>query len=101
MGFSDRFSQKRVRALATLARNKEVRGFEESVVDLLGFDEVPDVDGPGFLERRGAEVFLRQDDEAALLVFVSLYQLIPRDRFSFTRADPFEPHRRLERVCAR
>ena len=64
--FADRLAQQRVRALAALGRHQIVRRLEEAIVDLVGLDEVDDVDGPGLLERRGLEVLLGEDDEMAL-----------------------------------
>jgi hypothetical protein len=80
-----------------LRRNKEIRRLEESIVNLLGLDETSDVDGSALLERCAAEVLFREDDEATLLVLVTLHELIPRHRLAFARADPFEPYRGLVR----
>jgi hypothetical protein len=88
--FADRLAQQGVGALAALGRRQVVRRLEEAIVDLFALDEVPDVDRAVLLQRRRFEVFLRQDDEAALLVLVALHQLVPRDRLALARADAFE-----------
>ena len=95
LGLADRFAQQRVGALAALGGNEVVGRLEEAIVDLVRLDEAADVDGAGLLERGRLEVFLRQDDEAALLVLVALDQLFPRDRLALARADALELHRRL------
>ena len=92
---ADRLAQQRVRALAALGRHQVVRRLEEAIVDLVGLDEVDDVDGARLLERRRLEVLLRQDDEVALLVLVALDEVFPGDRMAVAHADALELHRRL------
>ena len=94
-GLPDGFAQERVGALAALGGNEVIGGLEEAIVDFVRLHEAADVDGPGLLERGRAEVFLGQDDEAALLVFVSLDQFFPRDGLALAGADTLELHRRL------
>ena len=77
--FADRLAQQRVRALAALGRDQVVGRLEEPIVDLVGLHEVDDVDGARLLERRRLEVFLGEDDEAALRVLVALDEIFPRD----------------------
>ena len=69
-----------------------VRTLEETIVDFLRLDEAADVDRAALFEGGRAEIFLRQDDEAAFLVLVALDELLPGDRLSFARADTLEAH---------
>ena len=64
---ANRLAQQRVGPLAALRRHQVVRRLEKPIVDLVGLDEVDDVDGARLLERRRLEVFLGEDDEVALL----------------------------------
>ena len=84
---ADRLAQQRVGASAALAWLQVVGRLEEPFVDLVGVDEVEDVDRLGFLERGGLEVVLGQDDELTLLVLVPLDQIFPADRLPFGLAD--------------
>ena len=88
----DRFAQQRIRALAAFRRHEVVRTLEEAIVDFLGLDETADVDRAALFEGGRAEIFLRQDDEAAFLVLIALDELLPGDRLSFARADTLEAH---------
>ena len=94
----DSFSASRSSAYAwlrSLLRRQVVRRFEIAIVDLVGLDEVQDVDRAILAERGRLQVFLRQHDEAALLVLEALDEILPRDRFTFALADALVAHRRL------
>ena len=88
-GLRDRVAEKRVGAVGALARLQVVGRLEIALVDLLGIDEVEDVDRLGLLEGGGLEVVLREDDELPLLVLVALDEILPADRFAFGLADAF------------
>jgi hypothetical protein len=82
-------------ALAALGWHDVIRRFEETIVDLLGLDEVDDVDRPRLLDRRGLEVLLRQNDEMPFLIFVAFDEIVPRHRLPVPDTHPLELHRRL------
>src|SRR5262249_20826295 len=92
---ANRLAQERVRALAAPRRHEIVRRLEEPIVDLVGPDEVDDVDGPRLFDRRRLEVLLRQDDEMALAIFVALHEISPGDGMAAADAHTLDPHRRL------
>jgi hypothetical protein len=94
-GLANRLAQQRVRALAALRWREVVGGLEESVVDLVALDEAADVDGARLFEGGRLKVFLRQDDEAALLVLVALDELFPGHRLAFAGAHALKLNRRL------
>src|SRR5262249_39382851 len=58
-------------------------------------DEVDDVDGSCLFECRRLEVFLCDDDEAALLVFVAFDEVFPGHQVTVANADSLEADRRV------
>ena len=94
-GLADRFPDQRVGAVGPLARLQVVGRLEVALIDVLGIDEVEDVDGLGLLEGGRLEVVLGQDDELPLLVLVALDEILPADRLAFGLADALVVHRRL------
>jgi hypothetical protein len=95
LSFAKRFAQQRVGAFAALGGKKVVGGLEEPVVDLIGLDEVDNVDGLCLFDGGSLEVFLGQDDEVTLRVLVALDQVLPGYRMAVADADAFESNRRL------
>src|SRR5438445_12177921 len=93
--FPDRITEQRVGAFAALCRHEIIRGFEKSIVDRLGLDEVDDVDRARLFERGGLKVLLRHHDEVALLVFEPLDQILPGHRLAVAHAYALELPRRL------
>src|SRR5580765_303056 len=90
----DCFAKQRVRVIAVFAGHEVVGRFKVAVVDPLRIHERHDLDGLGLLERRRAEVFLAEDDEPALLVLVTLDEIVPRHRMTFLDAHAVHPYRR-------
>ena len=86
--------QQDIRAIAAGARGDVVGLLEEAVVDLFGLDEVQDVDRACLLQGRRLEVFGRQNDVAALGVFVSLDEIVPCDRLVRLLGDALVLHTR-------
>ena len=91
-GIFQRLAQQRIRVLAAFVGCEVVGRLEESIVDLFGFHEVENVDRFVFVQRHGFQIFFRQHDEAALLVFVALDELFPCHRLAFALADALVPH---------
>jgi len=96
-GFAHRLAKQRIGAVAALRRRQIIRCLEEAVVDFLGLDEIQNIDGSGFLDRSGFEVFLGQYHEVTLGIFEALHEVFPRDRLAFTSAHPGELNRRFVR----
>src|SRR5687768_2478054 len=91
---ADGFAQQRVRLLAALGGEEEVRGLEEARIDLVFLHEVDDVDDLRRLEGGRLEVLVGHHDELALGVLVSLDDLAPGNRLSVGGADALVLDRR-------
>ena len=66
-GLRERIAEHRIRVLAALVGQQVVGLIEVAIVDVLGGHEVGHLHAAVLLDRRGLEVFLGEDDEAALL----------------------------------
>src|SRR5687768_3407847 len=85
---ANRLAQQAIGDVAALPRCQVIRLVEEAIVDVFGFDEIEDVDASGLLERGCREVFLGEYDEAALLVLVTLDEIVPPNGRTFLLTDP-------------
>jgi len=79
---AQRLPEQRVGRTRPLRRQQVVGRLEVPVVDGVRLDELLNLDGLRLLERRRAEVVLRQRDEAPLLVLVALDEVFPGDRLA-------------------
>ena len=70
-----------------------MRRFEKTIVDLLGLDEIDDIDRPCLLERRRLEFVFRHDDELALGELVAFDEIPQATGVSRARTR-VETHRR-------
>ena len=94
-GFLERIAKQRVRVTRSLLGRQVVRRLEIAIVDLVGLDEVKDVDRAIFTERGRLQVFFCENDEMPLFVLEAFDEVFPRDRFTFALADALVAHRRL------
>ena len=95
-GLADGLAQQGVGTLAALRRARGSRTVSKKRSSIsAGLTKLRMSTVRVFSSAAVAEVLLREDDEAALLVFVALDQLFPGDRLALARADALELDRRL------
>ena len=94
-GLLQRLAQQRVRVLRALLRRQVVGRLEVPIVDVVAFHEIHDRDRLVLVHRGGLQIFLRQDDVAALFVLEAFDEVLPGHRLPLPLAHPLVPHRRL------
>src|SRR5690242_7397831 len=86
-GVANRLAQERVRLLAALLRQQIVWCLEVPRIDLVGGDEIEDLEHLRRVERGRFEVLVGHLDEASFSIFITLDDVVPGDGLAILLAD--------------
>src|SRR5687768_4638465 len=88
-GALQRLAQERVSLRAGFLRSEEIRLVKEAWIDITHVDKFADIDHLAGFDLHAFEIFFRQDDVFALLVFVTLDDVLPWNLLAVGFADAF------------